>query len=351
MNSLKGKETFKVFFKKWIFKAILFFKGKRISNSLFAVKGNAPFKTFLAAFVFLLVLKGWVLFALLKQQEGANCFAEVLPEDMVITAGEIEDQYCRQKVGTLIEEIQKEDENLKQKAKRIEDKEKKFRLYKWEVQEKIEELAEIRVAIQKMYNAVVNTQKKKVEKLVKIYQAMEAENAAKKLDVMEEDLAVWLLQRLNSRQAGQIMDAMPAKKASSLSKKLKPKDPRTLMKEFNSSARDKKKQGDVAARKKSAKPKRNKKRKSSKFAAGKKILQVAAYKDSKWADRTIKKLKAKGYRCFRQKPVALKKPQDYYRVYVGPFPNEKKALQVKAQLEKKEGYKGIFVLPAADKSS
>ena len=93
------------------------------------------------------------------------------------------------------------------------------------------ELNDLRMAIEKMFNAIVNKQHENAGKLVKMYENMEAASAAQKLELMDEKLAAWLLQNINSRQAGAILDAMKAEKASRLTKILKPKEPKKLMDE------------------------------------------------------------------------------------------------------------------------
>ena len=193
----------------------------------------------------LLVLKGWVLTALIQQGEGDKCFAESMPEDVEIPLGVIEDDYCNQKVGSLLDEINKENQWLKEKRQFLEDQEKKVRLYKVEVKNKLEKLTGIRLTIEKMFNAIVNKQKENTGKLVKIYENMEPASAAQKLDVMDEELAAWLLQNLNPRQSGAILDAMNPQKASRLTRLLKPKEPSKLMKEYGNSSKAKRSSGEA----------------------------------------------------------------------------------------------------------
>ena len=319
------------------------------------LKGRRTLNISLILLFCLLVLKGWVLTALIQQGESDKCFAESMPEDVHVPLGVIEDEYCNQKVGSLLNEINQENQWLKEKRQFLEDQEKKVRLYKMEVKNKLEKLTGVRLSIEKMFNAIVKKQKENTGKLVKIYENMEPSSAAQKLDVMDEELAAWLLQHLNPRQSGAILDAMNPQKASRLTRLLKPKEPSKLMKEYGdprqgnrSSAADKNKEVKLArktaAAKKPARPKA-----PPVLAKGGKLIQVAAYNDAKSADRIIKRLQEKGYQCFGKAPASPKSPKQYFRVFVGPFPNKKEALRVKVRLEKNEGLKGIFIR-SVDKS-
>ena len=108
---------------------------------------------------------------------------------------------------------------------------------KGEVKNKLERLAGVRLSIEKMFNAIVQKQMENKGKLIKIYENMEPASAAQKLDVMDEDLAAWLLKHLNPRQSGAIFDAMNPQKASRLTRLLKPREPSKLMETYGNSAK------------------------------------------------------------------------------------------------------------------
>jgi hypothetical protein len=74
-----------------------------------------------------------------------------------------------------------------------------------------------------------------------------------------------------------------------------------------------------------------------------KILQIASFRNPEHAERLVRELRQKGYRCFQRLPDPSGSGDAYCRVFVGPLPNEEVAEQVKERLERNEGFKDILV--------
>lgn len=77
-----------------------------------------------------------------------------------------------------------------------------------------------------------------------------------------------------------------------------------------------------------------------------KVLQVASFREKERAEVFVRQLKKKGYACFYSTSIHPESNKAYYRVFVGPVPNPKEAARMKADLEKKEGFRGILVRSA-----
>ena len=74
-----------------------------------------------------------------------------------------------------------------------------------------------------------------------------------------------------------------------------------------------------------------------------KILQIASFRNPEHAEHLVRELRHKGYRCFQRLPDPSGSGDAYCRVFVGPLPNEEAAEEMKARLERNEGFKGILI--------
>jgi cell division septation protein DedD len=180
---------------------------------------------------------------------------------------------------------------------------------------------------------------------VKIYDAMEPENAAQRLEAMDDALGSWLLLRINVRKAGQILGALSPEKASRITTRLRGEDPQSAreIEEALKSSRKKPASGEKAKPAQRARPKKVSKKNTSK----EQLLQIGAFSEPKRADTLVQALTKKGYPSFHKAWTRGASRKTYYKVFVGPYPDPKQASEAKARLEKKEGYKGILMRSSA----
>jgi flagellar motility protein MotE (MotC chaperone) len=302
-------------------------------------------------FVFL-ILKGWVLVSLVHQEEGGSCLAEPVSADIAYAqpTPRVYDTDCELRVGGLIKRIKEEESRLEQKATGLEEEERRLQIFSRELLENINDIKKLRLEVQNIHEQIQANENEREKRLVKIYDAMEPDNAAQRLEAMDDSLGSWLLLRINVRKAGQILGAMSPDKASRITAQLRGEDPHSAKKieKALQSSRGKtvseKKKG---SKKKAAPSPEVKAKKAAKAApkdkAGERLLQIATFSEPQRAERVVQALKQKGYRSFQKEWVNGTPKKAYYKVFVGPFPSKTKASETKAQLEKKEGYRGIMI--------
>ena len=153
---------------------------------------------------------------------------------------------------------------------------------------------------------------------------------------------------MNVRKAGQILGALSPAKAGRITARLRGEDPRSaekIEKALRSSraktpAKSRKAAAPVAKPKKVAKV-------GTKGKTSERLLQIATFSEPQRAERVVRALKEKGYQSFHKKWLKGDPDKTYYKVFVGPFPNQSEATEMKAQLENKEGYRGIMIRTSA----
>lgn len=179
-------------------------------------------KAFLALLSTLLILKGVVMFSLVTQERGATCLAETTREEAARAFGKDENpaDACRDTMTELISKIRKENESLVQKAESLDEQERKLRIFRNEVEEKTEILARMRSEVEKMYQEIAQREQETQTKIVKIYEAMEPEDAAVRLETMEDGAASEVIMGMNGRKAGQILGVINPDKAARITRRI-----------------------------------------------------------------------------------------------------------------------------------
>lgn len=91
---------------------------------------------------------------------------------------------------------------------------------KLELDKKIKQLEAMRAEISKTLKTRVATDQEKVDKLVQVYSGMKAQQAARVIETLNEDLAVEILDKMKKKNASEVLDMMNPKKARRLSELL-----------------------------------------------------------------------------------------------------------------------------------
>ena len=296
-------------------------------------------------FVFL-ILKGWVLVSLVHDEEGASCLAEPVSADIACAqpTPRVYDTDCELRVGGLIQRIKEEEKRLEKKSMGLEEKERRLQIFSRELLENINNLKKLRVEVQNIHQQIAAHENDREKRLIKIYDAMEPDNAAQRLEAMDDSLGSWLLLRINVRKAGQILGAMSPAKASRITADLRGEDPHSAEEIEKALQSSRAKTGSKNKAERAPRAKAKKVAKSGpKDAANERLLQIATFSEPQRAKRVVQALKQKGYRSFQKEWLHGEPKKAYYKVFVGPFPSKSKASETKAQLEKKEGYRGIMI--------
>lgn len=114
--------------------------------------------------------------------------------------------------------IQKEVARLREKEKLLEIKEMELKTLNREVDKKLAEIEKARIALNELLKEKKQREDQKAQALSKIYEKMEPAKAAQLLVSLDKDLAVTIIEGMNSKKAGKVLNNMEAKIAASLSK-------------------------------------------------------------------------------------------------------------------------------------
>lgn len=98
--------------------------------------------------------------------------------------------------------------------------EERLSILKADIKKEIERLEKLKKEIQEAQKALDIKIQEGLLKVAKMYEAMPPEEAARKLEKLDEDAAVIILNSLKPKTAGKILAQMENDKAASLSKKI-----------------------------------------------------------------------------------------------------------------------------------
>jgi len=114
--------------------------------------------------------------------------------------------------------IQKEVARLREKEKLLEMKEMELKTLSREVDKKLAEMEKARIALNELLKEKKQREDKKAQELSKIYEKMEPAKAAQLLISLDKDLAVTIIEGMNSKKAGKVLNNIEPKVAATLSK-------------------------------------------------------------------------------------------------------------------------------------
>ena len=98
--------------------------------------------------------------------------------------------------------------------------EERLKILRADLQAQIEQLKKLKQELEVMQKGLEGKRQEQLTKVVKIYEAMAAEDAAKAIEKLDDDTAVQILSSLKARSAGKIMGQLDPAKAAELSKKV-----------------------------------------------------------------------------------------------------------------------------------
>lgn len=103
--------------------------------------------------------------------------------------------------------------------------EERLGIVKADIQKELEEYRKVKQEIDEMRKAADKARLEQQQKVAKMYESMPPEDAARRMEKLDDDSALLILTTLKPKTAGKILAQMDAEKAASLSKKMlrKPK--------------------------------------------------------------------------------------------------------------------------------
>ncbi len=97
--------------------------------------------------------------------------------------------------------------------------EERLKILKADIQSQIEQLKKLKQELEQEKKGLEGKRKEQLVKVVKMYESMPAEEAAKAIEKLDDDTAILILTSLKPRTAGKVLGQIESARAASLSKK------------------------------------------------------------------------------------------------------------------------------------
>lgn len=120
----------------------------------------------------------------------------------------------------MIEMIEKKNRDLKRREAEIIIKERRLRTLEQNILKDLKKIEEAIARSEQQIGIKKNLIKENVAGLIKAYSAMKPQEAAKLMEVINEDLAIQILSGMKSKVAGQVLSKLNVKVAKNISEKL-----------------------------------------------------------------------------------------------------------------------------------
>lgn len=117
----------------------------------------------------------------------------------------------------LIERKQKE---LKEKEERLKKEEERLEILRKDINEKIDRYSKLLAHIEEQLKEMKKSKDERLEQVVKTYEAMPPEDAAARLNELDEKTATKILSMMKPKKASAIMAAMEPKKVAGLTSRI-----------------------------------------------------------------------------------------------------------------------------------
>jgi flagellar motility protein MotE (MotC chaperone) len=120
----------------------------------------------------------------------------------------------------LLKAVEKKQMELKERETQIRQEEKRIEALKKDVDERIEKYSKILAQIENLLKKIEQAKEHNFEHLVKTYETMPPEEAAARLMVLDEELAVKIILKMKYKKAAAIMASMDTKKAANITQSI-----------------------------------------------------------------------------------------------------------------------------------
>jgi len=109
---------------------------------------------------------------------------------------------------------------LKEKEEALKNEEQRLSILRKQVDEKIEAYTKLLAQVEAAAKKIEEAKSERLENVVKSYEVMSAEDAAARLSVLDNDIALQIMTRMKSKKAGAIIAVMEPQKAAALTKSM-----------------------------------------------------------------------------------------------------------------------------------
>lgn len=124
------------------------------------------------------------------------------------------------KESELLAAIEKRQKELDKREENIKAQEERLKTLRSDVEARINELNKVKTEAEKTLKAIEAVNKEEFAHIIKIYEAMPAEEAAARISKLEMDMAVKLLSNMKGKTAGKILSFVEPAKAAELTQGL-----------------------------------------------------------------------------------------------------------------------------------
>lgn len=124
------------------------------------------------------------------------------------------------KESELLAAIEKRQKELDKREENIKAQEERLKTLRSDVEARINELNKIKAEAEKTLKAIEAVNKEEFAHIIKIYEAMPAEEAAVRISKLDNDMAVKILSNMKGKTAGKILSFVEPAKAAELTQGL-----------------------------------------------------------------------------------------------------------------------------------
>lgn len=103
-------------------------------------------------------------------------------------------------------------------------KEERLNVIKTDIEQRIAELKKVHENIAQLVRKIDEINDERVKRIVKIYEAMNPEEAASRIEKLDQDMAVMILASMSERKAAKVLSFVDVAKSAKLSQSLRVKD-------------------------------------------------------------------------------------------------------------------------------
>ncbi|MBI5683225.1 MAG: hypothetical protein HZC45_08730 [Deltaproteobacteria bacterium] len=127
---------------------------------------------------------------------------------------------CEDTTKEMLDAIKKRGQELDEREEKVRLEEDKLNGLKAEIDEKINELTRARKELEKTLKEMKTEKQQGMENLVKVYENMPPEEAASRIEKLDEDMAIRFLMTMKTKSAAKILSFVEPSKAAKLTQKL-----------------------------------------------------------------------------------------------------------------------------------
>ncbi len=125
---------------------------------------------------------------------------------------------------SLLDALNRKEKELNAREEEVVKKEERLNIVKADIEQRLSELKLEHEKIAVLVKKIDEIDDQRVKRIVKIYESMNPEEAASRIEKLEEDMAVMILSSMSERKAAKVLSFVNVSKSAKLSQSLRVKD-------------------------------------------------------------------------------------------------------------------------------